>query len=350
MPPSSRVTRPSTISVVWFCLGVVGRAADVRGEHDVPHRAERIVDVETLAGEVVEARAAEVAVGQRLREGGGVVQPGAGGVDVDRAFLHAGELLGADHLGRLGRDRRVHRHDVGLGEQVVERVGGVGCERVVADDLHAEAGEAPGRGPAHRAVAHDAHGLAGQLPGPEALVGDGAVAVGLARPDVEVGPDDTAVHREEEGDGHLGDGVGVASRRPQHGDALLGGGGDVDVVGVAAARADGDQRQVEHRALHAVGLDDEEVGALGFDPGGEVVGVVEAQRLVVDPGIEHDVGEGTEGVEAGTAERCGHERAVAVGHAGDSDSRDRFDPTLASTRALCDHGHSGSREMGRARD
>ena len=84
----------------------------------------------------------------------------------------------------------MHRHDVGLGEQVVERVRGVGRERVVADDLHAEAGEPPRRRPAHRAVADDAGGLAGHLPGPEALVGDGAVAVGLAGAHVEVGADD----------------------------------------------------------------------------------------------------------------------------------------------------------------
>ena len=72
---------------------------------------------------------------------------------------------------------------------------------------------------------------------------------------------------------------------------LRGGGGDVDVGGVAAARADGDEREVEDRALHAVGLDDEQVGALGRDPLGELLGVVEAQRLVVDPRVEHDVGE-----------------------------------------------------------
>ena len=57
-----------------------------------------------------------------------------------------------------------------------------------------------------------------------------------------------------------------------------------------------------------------EVGALGLDPGGQLVGVVEAQRLVVDPGVEHDVGERAEGVEARAAERGGHEGAMAFGH------------------------------------
>ena len=71
---------------------------------------------------------------------------------------------------------------------------------------------------------------------------------------------------EQQADGHLGHRVGVAARRPQHRDALGGGGGDVDVVGVAPAGADGHERQVEDRALHAVGLDDEQVGALRLRP------------------------------------------------------------------------------------
>ncbi len=181
-------------------------------------------------------------------------------------------------------------------------------------------------------------GLAGELPGPEALVGDGAVAVGLARAHVEVGPHDAPVHREEQRDGHLGDGVGVAAGRPQHGDALLGGGGDVDVGGVAPARADGDERQVEHRALDAVGLHDQQVGALGLDPGGQVVGVVEPQRLVVDPGIEHDVGDGAEGArgpDRGTVRSRGRD---GVRSWRDSGSRDRFDPTRPSTGALSAQG------------
>ena len=49
-----------------------------------------------------------------------------------------------------------------------------------------------------------------------------------------------------------------------------GGGGHVDVGGVAPARADGDERQVEDRALDEVGLHDEQVGALGLDPGRQV--------------------------------------------------------------------------------
>ena len=99
--------------------------------------------------------------------------------------------------------------------------------------------------------------------------------------------------------------------RAQHRDPGGGGGGDVDVVGVAPARADREQRQVEDRALHAVGLHDEQVGALGLDPGRQLLGVVEAQGLLVDPRVEHDVGEALERV-AGLRRGTARSRALCV--------------------------------------
>ena len=96
------------------------------------HRAERVVGGEALALEVVEAGAAEVARRQRATSASMSCSRGPGGVDVDRAVLHARRTASAPIIpSGLGRDRGVHRHDVGLGEQVVERVGGVGGERVV---------------------------------------------------------------------------------------------------------------------------------------------------------------------------------------------------------------------------
>ncbi len=252
-------------------------------------------------------------------------RPGPGRVQVERAFPHAGELLGADEPVAVGGDGRVHRDHVGLGEQVVERVGGVGCERVVADHLHAQPGEAPGRGAPHGPQPHDAHRPAGELPGPEPLVGDGAVAVDLAGAHVEVGPGDPAGDRQQQADGQFGDRVGVAPGGPQHGDALGGGAGDVDVGGITPAGADGHQGEVEHRPLHGVGLHDEQVGALGGDALGQRVGVVDAQRPVVDPRVEHHVGDLAQRVEAGPAEGSRDERAVGSGfrHAGSLASRSR---------------------------
>ena len=57
------------------------------------------------------------------------MQAGPGRVDVHRALLHGGEALGRHEPERVGRDRGVHGHDVGLGDEVVERVGGVLGER-----------------------------------------------------------------------------------------------------------------------------------------------------------------------------------------------------------------------------
>ncbi len=207
----------------------------------------------------------------------------------------------------------MHRHDVGLREQVVERVGGVVRVGIVRDHTHAEPLEAPLRGASHRTEPDDADRLARELPRPVPLVGEHAVAVGVTGADVGVGRHDAACHREEQPDGELGDRVGVASRRAEHGNALRRGRGDVDVVGVAATGADREQRQLEHRARDEVGLHDEEVGALGLHPLRELLTVVEPYRLLVDPGVEHDVGQGLEGREALATEGSGHERSV-IGH------------------------------------
>src|SRR5206468_10223629 len=102
-------------------------------------------------------------------------------------------------------------------------------------------------------------GLSGQLPRAEALVGDGAVGENALGAHVVVGGQDVAGGGEEQGDGELGDGVGVAPRRVEHGDAGGGCAGDVDVVGIAARRGDGAQRDVEYDALDLVALDDQHV-------------------------------------------------------------------------------------------
>ena len=242
----------------------------------------------------------------------------AGAVDVDRVLLHRRELRRADEALGLGGDRRVHRDDVGLGEQVVERVGGVGRVRVVRDDAHAEPLEPPLRRPADRAEPDDADGAARELPGPEALVGDRAVAPDLALAHVRVGPDDAAVHREEQPDGDLGHGVGVAARGAQHRDARgrwrRGCRRWSGRRGTSRSRTSGRSSTGPFtESLSTI----RQVGALGLDALGELLGSVEAQRPVVDPRVEHDVGaELAERLESLAAERRGHECLRAVGHRG----------------------------------
>ena len=191
-----------------------------------------------------------------------------------------------------------------------------------------------------RAEPDDARGATGELPGAVPLVGDLAARVHLVGAHVVIGGHDEAVRREQQRDRDLGDGVGVATGRAQHRDPRLGGGLDVDVVGVAPARADELQRQVEHRPLHRVGLDDEDVGALLDEPGRELLAVVEPQRDVLDPGVVHHVGQRVERVPALAAERRGHQRLVSFGHAASSHVADagvRFGRPVSNVSAVPIH-------------
>ena len=208
-------------------------------------------------------------------------------------------------------DTTSHSASIASRSELVRRVRVV---RVVRQHPHAESLEAPlGRAP-DRAEADDARGLAAELPRPVALVGDLAARVDLARAHVVIGGHEPAVHGEHERDRDLGDGVGVAARGAQHGDAGLGRGRDVDVVGVAAARADAHERKVEDRALDRVGLDDEEVRALGLDAGGELLPVVEPERDLLDPGVVDDVGQGLQSLHALAAKGRGDECSRSIRH------------------------------------
>src|SRR5262249_44425470 len=189
--------------------------------------------------------------------------------------------LGSHHARGLGRDHGVYRHDVGLGEQVVERVRGVVGVRIVRDHAHAEPLETPAGGAPDGTEADEAGGAPGELPGAEALVGDRPVAGDLALTDVPVGAHDAAGDGRQEADRELGDGVGVAPGRPQHGDAVSGGGFDVDVVRIAPAGPYGDEREIQDRALDRIALDHDDIRAFFGDAVGQLRGVVDTQRLLL---------------------------------------------------------------------
>jgi hypothetical protein len=69
---------------------------------------------------------------------------------------------------------------------------------------------------------------------PEPLIGDRAVLVDVLGADIVVGAQHVPVDGHEQRDGQLGHRIGVAPRRPQHGDALRRGAVDVDVGRIAA--------------------------------------------------------------------------------------------------------------------
>src|SRR5205823_13325058 len=143
---------------------------------------------------------------------------------------------------------------------------------------------------------------------------DGVVLEHGVGADVVVSGQHVARRGQQQSDSELGHGIGVAPGRSQDRDAGSGGAGHVDVVGVATARPDGDQRQLEHRAAHEVALHDDDVGALLVGSLGQAGPVVDAQRGLVDPRVEHDVGQLPQGVEALAPERRGDEGSVSGRH------------------------------------
>ncbi len=155
----------------------------------------------------------------------------------------------------------------------------------MGDDAHAQALEPPAHGPPHVSQPHQAGCAAGQLPGSEALVGNGSVTEDLAGSHIGVGAQHAAGGRQEQGDAELGDGIGVAGWGAQDGDSGLGGGRDVDVVGVPSAAGQGHERLVEDRPGALIGLDHDDRGPLVGDPPGQALGVVDPQRLLLDPRV-----------------------------------------------------------------
>src|SRR5262249_29968064 len=81
-----------------------------------------------------------------------------------------------------------------------------------------------------------------------------------------------------------------APGRPQHGDAVSGGGFDVDVVRIAPAGPYGDEREIQDRALDRIALDHDDIRAFFGDAVGQLRGVVDTQRLLLDPRVIDDVG------------------------------------------------------------
>ena len=103
-------------------------------------------------------------------------------------------------------------------EQLLEAVAGLVVVGVVGDDRDAQPRQPPPQRPADGAQAHQACGSPGDFAAAEPLIGDGAVAKHLAGPDIGVGGQQVAGGREQQRDGHLGDGVGIAARRVQNRD------------------------------------------------------------------------------------------------------------------------------------
>ncbi len=95
-------------------------AAEMRREHDIGEFSQRRADLRFVL-EYVEAGAGDLSALQRVDERGLVDNRPARGVDEVGGLLHQLELAGADLMPRFLGERRVHRHEVGLPQQIVER-------------------------------------------------------------------------------------------------------------------------------------------------------------------------------------------------------------------------------------
>src|SRR5262249_39699213 len=86
----------------------------------------------------------------------------------------------------------------------------------------------------------------------------------------------------------------------------------VDVVRIAPAGPYGDEREIQDRALDRIALDHDDIRAFFGDAVGQLRGVVDTQRLLLDPRVIDDVGEALELDESLAAGRRRHERLGSV--------------------------------------
>ena len=272
-------------------LGLVGgradvvRAVDVRKVHDgvgeIPLWARRLLVVHI-------ERDAEVALLHRHRERVVVHDLATRGVDEEGARLHPVEHVGVHELARPIAQADVHAQHVAFFGHALRRLADLreGLDRVTGrgaeadEQRHVNREARPVHLHAHLAPDRQVHAEGLRAPRhlladiPEAEQAERATVqaarlrvlllVPLARAQIGDVVRDTAVEREDEAEGELGDRDRVLARAVRHVDAARRGGLHVDVV-VAGAGAH-DERQVpgvEHRLGDLRAAHDEHVGA-GF--------------------------------------------------------------------------------------
>ena len=239
---------------------LVGRDDHV-GHGDQP--GEQVV-VENVAGAVlkenvglllvhVQAGRADFAGLDPLQQGLGVDQAAPGGVHEHHALLHPSDRRSVDHVTGLLRQRAVQGDDVGPLEQLVQRhvvdAAVRRRERIIGDDLHAEAAADVDEDPADLSGADDAHGLAVEIEARKTVQGE------IEFPRAVVGLVNAAHGGQKQGDRVLRHGIGRVGGHVYHVD-LAKGSSHVHVV--VARRAQGDQlhpaaiQPVDDRGVHRV--------------------------------------------------------------------------------------------------
>ena len=252
---------------------------------------EQDVLVGRLPREHVEGGARHLARLERLVQVRLLDQPAARAIDDAHARLHATDRLGIDDAPRRVGEWDVKGDEIGPAEQLVERHlldmkrrGPFGREvGIVGDHLHAQAERPLGHESADVAAADYRQGLAGELDSHEARF------LPLARLGRAVCGGNLAGEGEEEGDGVLGRGDGVAVGRVHHHDAAGRRRLDIDIVDPDAGAPHDPERPgpLEERRRHLGGRAHGEA-LVAADDGGERRRVEARAHLGRDaPRLEH---------------------------------------------------------------
>src|SRR5258708_190774 len=99
---------------------LIGPAKCVRRRDDVVEREKRIGRIGRFLVEHIEGRASDPPACQNVRKRLLIDDWSARSIDEKGGLLHQGEALSIHEVAGLGRQRAVHRNDVGAGEDVVE--------------------------------------------------------------------------------------------------------------------------------------------------------------------------------------------------------------------------------------
>ncbi|KAF4504818.1 hypothetical protein G6O67_008225 [Ophiocordyceps sinensis] len=220
------------------------RRSQMRCRHDLgmpgkPLR--RRVGSWRLRCEDVQPGSGDAALVEGLEESSFVVHTAARNIEDARRLLHGPQLRLANQIHGRGQEGRVNGEEVGVGKQAPECrhqldaglpshvCAGIGVDGL---DLHAQPLCHPGHVEADLAQANDAEGLLTHLDADELAALPPAVF------DAGVCSTDVAGRGEEEGYCVLGGAENVARGRVDDDDALVGGGGHVNVVDADAGTGD----------------------------------------------------------------------------------------------------------------
>jgi hypothetical protein len=312
--------------VALVCGDLEGVAAQVGRRDDVGQRQQRVVGTRRLHGEDVQGRPRQVSRAQCVEQRRLVHQGGARGVHEERAGPHLGQLGGADQAPGALVHAGVEADEVAAAQQRLQghRLRTDHADLLVVEPRIVYEAARTERSQAYRHLATDgAEPDQADAPASEFVATQRAecapqaaqVSRGAARLAKEgSGLGEAARQQQQERQGEVCDGGGIAPRSVQHGDAQSRTGLDVDVHGIAAT--DTDHLQVfgaqQRGGVEEIDLGDEHVHSP--ESRDQVRARQQAERVAV-PGVLH-LSDAAQGLEAIGLEVGGGQDARTEGGGG----------------------------------